>query len=193
MNLLSFFQLWFTRDIALGPGSQLLKVVCYNKTLDAFGNTKSRTTAYHPLGDGMVERFNRFLLQMLRAYVRHASDWEEFLPLVMFAYWTSVHTTTGASPSNLMFGCSAHTPACHAPAYDASSYPEQLCCKLSKLYDFVETHMIDATRHQQQSYNRHVQQRSFKLGDTVWLDIPTAGKLDPKWQGGGQFKAQQLT
>ena len=25
--------------------------------------------------------------------------------------------------------------------------------------------------------NRHVQQRSFKLGDTVWLDIPTAGKF----------------
>ena len=58
-------------------------------------------------------------------------------------------------------------------------------CKLSKFYDFMETHMVDATRHQQQSYNRHVQQRSFKLGDTVWLDIPSAGKLDPKWQGGG--------
>ena len=162
------------------------------QTLDAFGITKSRTTAYHPQGDGMVERFNCSLLQMLHAYVRHESDWEEFLPLVMFAYRTSAHTTTGVSPFDLMFGRSAHMPplpACHAPAYDASSYPEQLRCKLSKLYDFVETHMIDATRHQQQSYNRHVQQRSFKLGDTVWLNIPTAGKLDPKWQGGWMVKA----
>ena len=156
------------------------------QTLDAFGITKSRTTAYHPQGDGMMERFNRFLLQMLRAYVSHESEWEKFLPLVMFAYRISVHTTTSASPFDLMLGRSAHTPplpACHAPAYDASSYPEQLHCKLSKLYDFVETNIIDTTRHQQQSYNCHVQQRSFKLGDTVWLDIPTAGKLDPKWQG----------
>ena len=130
------------------------------QALDAFGITKSRTTAYHPQGDRMVERFNRSLLQMLRAYVCHESEWEKFLPLVMFAYWTSVHTTTGVSPFDLMFGRSAHTPplpACHPSAYDTSSYPEQLRCKLSKLYNFVETHMVDATRHQQQSYNRHVQ------------------------------------
>ena len=68
------------------------------QTLDAFGITKSQTTAYHPQGDGMVERFNRSLLQMLHAYVCHESEWEEFLPLVMFAYRTSVHRTTGVSP-----------------------------------------------------------------------------------------------
>ena len=63
----------------------------------------------------------------------------------MFVYWTSVHTTTGASPFDLMFGCITHTqplPTCHAPAYDVSSYPlsytEQLCRKLS----FVEAHNL---------------------------------------------------
>ena len=157
------------------------------QTLDAFGVTKSRTTAYHPQGDGMVERFNRSLLQMLRAYVCHEGDWEKFLPLVMFAYRTSVHTSTGASPFEIMFVRNAQTPplpACYA--HDTSSYPEQLRHKLSKLYDFVETHMItDAAHHQQRSYNQHVQQRSFQVGDTVWLDVPTAGKLDAKWEGDG--------
>ena len=43
-------------------------------TLDAFGITKSHTTAYHPAGDGLVEHFNRSLLQMLRAYVLHHND-----------------------------------------------------------------------------------------------------------------------
>ena len=151
------------------------------QTLDAFGITKSGTTAYHPQGDGMVERFNRSLLQMLRAYVSHEADWEKFHPLVMFAYCTSVHTSTGASPFELMFGRNAQTPPLPAGyAQNTSSYQEQLRCKLSKLYDFVETHMIDAAHHQQRSYNQHVQQRSFQVGDTVWLDLPTAGKLDPK-------------
>ena len=35
------------------------------ETLNAFGVTKSHTTAYHPSGDGLVERLNRSLLQML--------------------------------------------------------------------------------------------------------------------------------
>ena len=86
----------------------------------------------------------------------------------MFAYCTLVHTSTGASPFELMLGCSTHTsplPACYA--HDTSSYPEQLRCKLLKLYDFVETHMIDVAHHQQRSYNQHVQQRSFRPFMTI--------------------------
>ena len=37
---------------------------------------KSWTTAYHPQEDGMVERFNRSLLQMLRSYVNDHAEWE---------------------------------------------------------------------------------------------------------------------
>ena len=50
------------------------------QTLDAFGESKSHTTAYHPQGDGMVERFNRSLLEMLRAYAEKEADWEQYLP-----------------------------------------------------------------------------------------------------------------
>ena len=46
------------------------------QTLATFGIHKSRTTAYHPESDGMVERFNRSLLQMLRVYVTDQADWE---------------------------------------------------------------------------------------------------------------------
>jgi len=69
-----------------------------HNTLEVFGVTKSHTTAYRPQGDGMVERFNRSLLQLLRAYVEKEHEWERYLPLVLFAYRTATHTSTGVSP-----------------------------------------------------------------------------------------------
>ena len=40
----------------------------------AFGVTKSHTTPYHPMGDGLVEHMNRSLLNLLRALVKTESD-----------------------------------------------------------------------------------------------------------------------
>ena len=60
--------------------------------LTAFGIEKSRTTAYHPQGDGMVKRFNRSLLQLLCCYTQQEEDWEQYLPLMLYAYCTALHS-----------------------------------------------------------------------------------------------------
>ena len=74
------------------------------QTLDAFGIQKSHTTAYHPQGDRLVERFNRSLLQLLCTYIDKEFDWEQHLPLALYAYRTTVYSSTGISPHMLMFG-----------------------------------------------------------------------------------------
>ena len=153
-------------------------------TLDAFGVTKSRTTAYHPAGDELVERFNRSLLQMLRAYVLDHTDWEQYLPLVLYAYRTAIHASTGVSPFELMLGRCAHKPPILSKvAHDVTSYQHQLQAKLSQLMDFVEAHNIQASNQQKQYFDKQTLARTFSVGDPVWLSIPTAGKLDPKWEG----------
>ena len=71
----------------------------------------------------MVERFNCLLLQLLRAYAERQTDWEQYLPFVLFAYRSAIHSSTGVSPFELMFG---RPPIQHpfpsATAYDAVSY-----------------------------------------------------------------------
>lgn len=73
------------------------------QTCEAFGIKKTRTTAYHPQGDGLVERANRSIIQMLHTYCCSKEDWEQWLPLLLYAYRTSVHSSTKLSPFTLMF------------------------------------------------------------------------------------------
>ena len=79
---------------------------------------KSRTTPYHPQGDGQVERFNRTLLVMLATAVQECPfEWEEHLLRLCMAHNTSVHPTTGYTPLYLMFRRQAGCPftSCMGP------------------------------------------------------------------------------
>ena len=160
-----------------------------SQVLKAFDISKTRTTAYHPQGDGMVERLNRSLLQLLRSYVSKYSDWEYYLPLVLYAYRTSVHSSTNVSPFALMYGRQPKTDLSHTPAFDTQSYSAHIRKKLAELRDFVETNLAESAHHQKQAYDQHSNSRKFSVDSCVWLYIPTARKLDSRWEGGWKIKS----
>ena len=113
-----------------------------HQTLETFGIHKSRTTSYHPQGDGMVERFNRTLLQMLRTYTAQANDWEKHLLLVLFAYRSAIHPSTGFSSFELMFGRSGtfvNIPK--TSAFEPTSFQAELHRRLAEFSDLVEPTM----------------------------------------------------
>ena len=75
------------------------------------GVDKSRTTPYHPQSDGLVERFNRTILDMLATAVGdNLFEWEKNLRRLCVAYNTSIHPTTVFSPFAPMFGRQAPIP-----------------------------------------------------------------------------------
>ena len=72
---------------------------------------KFRTTPYHPQGNGLVERSNHTLLNMLSIVVEdNPNAWESHLRPVCMAYNTSIQPTTGYSPFFLMFGRRVRLP-----------------------------------------------------------------------------------
>ena len=66
LHVVKLFSIVGLPDILNSDQGQNFKNTILRQTLAAFGIEKSHTTAYHPRCDGMVERFNRSLLQLLR-------------------------------------------------------------------------------------------------------------------------------
>jgi len=87
--------------------SQLLSDLCR-----LWGVNKSRTTPYHPQGNGVVERNNRVLGDSLRSLLlgRGQEEWDVVLPQAMRAYRSTPHTSTGETPNLLMLGRETRVP-----------------------------------------------------------------------------------
>jgi transposase InsO family protein len=72
---------------------------------EALGTQLNFSTAYHPETDGQTKRMNQTLEDMLRMYVMDQQKrWEEFLPLVEFAYNNSYQSTIKMAPFEFLYG-----------------------------------------------------------------------------------------
>lgn len=107
------------------------------------GVKKVNTTAYYPQTDGLVERFNQTLTDMLAKTVEaHGANWDECLPYVLFAYRTSLHESTLESPFSLLYGRDAQLPIeevmCPVPTrhpIDVSDYKTELYSSMAEAWE----------------------------------------------------------
>jgi hypothetical protein len=80
--------------------SDLVKEVCR-----LFKINKINTTAYHPQTNGLTEKFNALLCQILSVYINeNQSNWDKFIPICLLAYRTSFQRSVGESPFRLLYG-----------------------------------------------------------------------------------------
>ena len=91
-----------------GPGfnADLLDYLC-----DKMKITHKYTTPYYPQCNGLNERFNGELVHILtKVTEHHGKNWDMEVPSALWAYQTSVKTSTGFTPFCLAYGKEALLP-----------------------------------------------------------------------------------
>lgn len=91
------------RTLLSDRGTPFLSAVV-RALLAACSTVHALTTSYHPQTNGLTERFNHTLADMMSMYVScdHA-NWDMVLPYVTYAYNTARQRTTGYSPYYLLY------------------------------------------------------------------------------------------
>ena len=143
------------------------------------GISKTRTCPYHPAGNGITERENKVIVDMLRHFVNaRQSDWDIHLPVIMMAYRSSVHRVIGESPASMMYGHELRLPidALVGPppeeeheAVATSDYVQNLVEALQTAHETARTRLESHYRYEKKQYDRKVNEEKFTVGQAVWL------------------------
>ena len=76
-----------------------------------FGIKSNTTPAYHPEGNGMIERFHRTMKDSLSCDRYSSQDWAKRLPIILLGLRARPHLDSGLSPHQQAFGCEINLPA----------------------------------------------------------------------------------
>ena len=150
--------------------SKLFKQMC---TL--LGIKKTRTTAFRPESNGLVERFNRTLNEMICTTTRECPmSWDKRISLLTMAYRGTVHESTGFSPNFLVYGRELHFPIDVMIGMPEDVVPGELPYvtdlkhRLEEAYDVARENLqADAVR-QKRYYDLNANEKPYEKGDLVW-------------------------
>ena len=167
---------------------KVIKSLC-----DLIGTEKSRTTPYHPIGNGLVERFNRTLISMLGTLeTDKKQNWKDYLSTTVHAYNCTRHESTGYSPYYMMFLRQPRLPIDIVlgvePDPSEISYPAyiiELRKRLKYAYQMAKLKNDQARKNQKKTYDIKTRGAILSEGDRVLIrNVAFTGKhkLADRWQ-----------
>eukprot|EP00731_Ephydatia_muelleri_P032772 Em0024g316a len=170
-----FMRMGLPRVLLSDNGSEFCNAL-NDQLSEMLGIKRRLTTPYHPQANGLDERFNQTLQNML---VKYVDMWSHYLDTCAFAYNTSRHDSTKYTPFMLMFGRRATLPIDVELERQCS---EDLC----KTYWELEEHPYPAV------FSEHARILEEAKGNIIAAQLRQKEAYDKKHCKPGQFQCDQL-
>ena len=168
------------------------------------GMEKSRTSPYHPMGNGLTERFNRTLISMLRTISPNQKlEWKKHIAPLVHAYNCMRHESTGFSPYELLFGRQPRLPIDLVFGINSESnkdsnmsdYIKELHVHLQESYKKAMERCDKAQAKQKDQFDKKARAMKLDIGDKVLvknLAIEGKKKLSNFYEEGTSTVVQQI-
>ncbi|XP_070192575.1 uncharacterized protein [Littorina saxatilis] len=160
------------------------------------------TTAYHPMCNGLVEKFNATLKSTLKKLCsEQPRQWHRYINALLFAYREVPQESTGFSPFELMYGRTVRGPMqilkelwtkdVDTPEVKNSyQYVFELREKLEETLEIARENLRKSQDSGKHYYDRKAVNRKFTPGNKVLILLPTDhNKLLMQWKGPYEVEA----
>ncbi|KAL4084258.1 hypothetical protein QTP88_028083 [Uroleucon formosanum] len=140
--------------------------------LTALNIKKTEGIAYRPTSQGGVEKQNQVIIDMIAPYMQNNEKWSDVLQIVLHAYNSAIHYSTGYSPFYLLHG---YEPS---SIFDIAVIPNSLehsvieeLNKLQKVRNTIPEILKKAFENQKMNTDKNRSDIDFKVGEQVLVKI----------------------
>ena len=176
-------------------GTQLVSE-CMQEVSRMLSIRRLTTTPYHPICNGLSEKFNGTLKKMLRRLcANQPRQWYRFINPLLFAYGEVPQESTGFSPFELLYGRTVRGPMKilkelwagedeGTEVQTSYQYVFELRERLEETMKLAQSELRKSQSRYKHYYDKKAKERCFKEGDKVLTMLPTNNnKLLMQWKG----------
>jgi hypothetical protein len=144
----------------------------WKSLMDGFKTNMLFSTTYHPQNDGKIERVNQIVEDMLRMHVMHQpKKWEDYLPLVEFAYNNSYQESLKMSPFESLYGRQWKIPIRWSNRVDRITIGPNMLKEMEQQVIQIRKNLKIAQDRKKRYVDKKRTPREFKTGDHVYLRV----------------------
>ncbi|XP_071950797.1 uncharacterized protein [Antedon mediterranea] len=162
-------------------GSNFMSKI-FKQVLEQLGVALISSSAYHPQSQGALERFHQTLKNVIKTYCFQCEkEWDEGVPLLLFAVRETVQESLGFSPFELVYGHSVRGPLKIVKerllrnaeeSVSILDYVSEFGDRLNRAREMARKNLVKAQGKMKRLFDRKSEKRSFSSGDEVLVMLP---------------------